>query len=322
MTDSLKYVYVIELEHHYYFIHTSTETNPDKIFLNCEIYYDFIKKHRPVRILKQFLLENEFFVDATVKEYMFSYGIHFVRGGSYIDEILTPFQMGTIRNEFDIIERGLLYENELNSIISHYSIEYDSLEEVVKVSEEIEKHYQEYLFEKSRYDNMFPASFINKKTIVDISTEDIDWLYDQYKTYYSDNRIESRLNPKNLDFSKGHIHKYRNILESLGHLYFLSKNTTFFEDKQDIIQEYEIYLKYPHFLFDSCIYHHPFSGGNNSLDLDKICRIIKWMIDLVKNRIDEYKFDLSTYDTMIEWKVPRILYILEKKMEEKEKRIV
>jgi len=312
----LKYIYVIELEEQYFFIHTSEETNPRNIFLKCEIYYDFIKKHKPVKILKHFPYENDFLIDATVKEYMFIYGINFVRGGSYIDEILNPFQLGTIRKEFDIIESPLIHEKELKDVLSYESREYESLEEIIKVSDEIEETYQKYLFEKTRYDNMFPASFINKKIITDITSEDITWLQGICKSHYDDNGIpfiHQKLNTVNLNFSKRYIKKYRDIVESLGHVYFLSKNTPFFEDKQDIIQEYEIYLKHPNFLFDAFIYNY-FTNHISLENLDRICRIIKWMIDLVKNRIDEYKFDLSTYDTMIEWKVPRILYILEKKL--------
>jgi hypothetical protein len=298
--NNVKYIYVIELEHHYYFIHTSKETYPRKIFLDCEIYYDFIKNHKPIRIIKQFPFENDFLIDATVKEYMFMYGINFVRGGSYIDECLNPLQLGSIRKEFDIIESGLIYENELKNILSYEYREYESLDAVSKTYDEIEKQYENYLFEKVRYDNMFPKSFINKNTVLDIKPEDIDWLCEECKSQY-ENTTE-------------YIHKYRKIVESLNHLYFLSKTTNFFEDKQDLIQEYEIHLKYPNFLFDSFIYNHS-SNNNISLEyVNKICRIIKWMIDLVQNRIDEYKFDLSTYDTMIEWKTPRILYILEKKL--------
>jgi len=298
--NNVKYIYVIELEHHYYFIHTSKETYPRKIFLDCEIYYDFIKNHKPIRIIKQFPFENDFLIDATVKEYMFMYGINFVRGGSYIDECLNPFQLGSIRKEFDIIESGLIYENELKNILSYEYREYESLDAISKTYDEIEKQYEKYLFEKLRYDNMFPKSFINKNTVLDIKPEDIDWLCEECKSQY-ENTTE-------------YIHKYRKIVESLNHLYFLSKTTNFFEDKQDLIQEYEIHLKYPNFLFDSFIYNHS-SNNNISLEyINKICRIIKWMIDLVQNRIDEYKFDLSTYDTTIEWKTPRILYILEKKL--------
>ena len=73
-----------------------------------------------------------------------------------------------------------------------------------------------------------------------------------------------------------------------------------------------VYLKNPEFLFDGFIYDIP-SKDNSSLS--NICKTFLLMGNIVYNMIIEQEYDVISYSIGYEWKVSRILYILEKKRE-------
>jgi hypothetical protein len=84
------------------------------------------------------------------------------------------------------------------------------------------------------------------------------------------------------------------------------------------MNENNIYLKYPQFLFDQFFYHSStYKIPSKSLDsVIEICLILKKMIITAQNRIDEYRYDMNSYDKWIEWTYTRTIYILEKKRDE------
>jgi hypothetical protein len=297
--DISKNIYVIELEDSHFLIYVSQEMDPVKILIDCEIYYDFTKIHKPLKIIKTLRFENDFIVDSIVKEYMYMFGINYVYGGSYLPK-LTTAQIEIVRKEFDYIETKMPYEREFYEVLSYESTEYSSVAELNQTLFEITEHFEKYKVEKNRYDKLFPKEYSSK--VIDIHIEDIEWLC-------------NKCLDKNNTFERGDIPKYKKILKCFNHMYFLSKTTTFLEDKMNIFEEYEVYLQYPQFLFDSFIYNSYSKSYSIIIDekVEKVCNLLKHIFVIITNRIDEYKFDLSTYEPSIEWKTPRILYILEKK---------
>lgn len=60
---------------------------------------EWTRKYPPLSIVKTISSSNPFDEDKYVKEYMYRYGIHNVRGGSYVTEKLDNSQMKTLKTE-------------------------------------------------------------------------------------------------------------------------------------------------------------------------------------------------------------------------------
>ena len=319
---SNKMIYVLELENRNYFIYVSEKLSDYKILINCEIYYDFTKKFKPLRIIERIPLTDEFQIDTIVKTYMNLYGYAYVRGGSYSNDPLTPNQESIIQQELDYIEDGEKYEYCFSQILEYQNRYYDSIEEIDSLISKTTTNYTNYLKDKSRYDQLFPKEY--KTTVNNIIPEDIDWLYD-ICVLLRDNGLDSRKNivkKKTTDFSSIYIQKYQSLIEVFKHIYFLLETTNFFDNlslnNSEEFGEIKLYLKYPQFLFDQFFYHSAtYEITAKSLDtVSQICLILKTMIIISHNRIDEYRYDMNTYDRWIEWTYPREIYILEKKRRE------
>ena len=59
------------------FFHTSQSSihADDKILLECEIMYDYVRKYKPIRILETVVLRHDSELDHFVKKYMKQYKI-------------------------------------------------------------------------------------------------------------------------------------------------------------------------------------------------------------------------------------------------------
>ena len=101
------------------------------------------------------------------------------------------------------------------------------------------------------------------------------------------------------------------------HLYSVFDTYSLFE-KHSIQKTIE--LKYPQFVFDKYIYDRPTLKTIPSISkVCEICKTYQFMWDLVHNMSTELEYDVSSYGKGFLWKVPRILYILEKKKVEMER---
>jgi len=276
----------------------------------CEIYYDFVKKYKPIDIIEQYNNKDELQVINIIKIYMFFYGYEYIRGGPYFEEILTSEQYKIIDLEMEYIDNSDIHNYSFEEVLSYEYCDYKSIEEIEREISKINNNYDKYLFEKNRLINIKSLfENYNNISIEKFNSNDLLWLYDICEINY--NKIKQINKYIDNNFDSIYIQKYRNIIKVIKQINFLSKTTDFFPNYSLQIQEYNIYLKYPEFLFDSYIYKNKISDSLETLL--KFCNLIKGMVDTLQNRIEEYKFDLSTYTRDIEWKTPRILYILENK---------
>jgi len=302
-----KILSVIELQNGYYFVYACNKKSNYKIMDECEIYYDFVKKNKPIKIIEQFEINDDFIIDLTVKSYMHIYGYHYVRGGSYSEENLSKSQEEIIEKELDYIEEIQIIDNDYSmKEIQRYNKYYESIEEIDGLILEVRENLQKYQIEKSRYDTLSPNSY--KNVLQNMIPEDFDWLYDMCILSKEISK-KDKLDPhsvKNTDYIK----KYKNLLNGIKYLYFLSTNTDFFVKYSYIIEEFSIYLKHPEFMFDQFIYH---NIDRPIIQLANFCSLLKLLLSTTINRMDEYKHDLFTYHYNIEWVTPRIIYVLEKK---------
>lgn len=310
----VRMIYVLELEQKNYFIYVSENLPDYKILRKCEIYYDFAKKFKPLKIIEKIQLNSVFQIDTLVKSYMDIYGYDYVRGGSYTNNTLTTAQNEIIKQELDYIDTGEFYEYSFSQIMGFENYYYHSIEEIVSLISKTNITYGNYKKDKSKYDKLFPREY--KRYVNDILIEDIDWLYDiciiSSEDILNENK-KDRIDSIKIDFSLNYIQKYNNLINGFRHLYYLFETTEFFDHIH--IGENSIYLKYPQFIFDIFFYHSStYNISNKSLvKVAEFCLLLKTMILTAHNRIDEYRHDLNSYDNYIEWIYPRIIYILENK---------
>lgn len=299
-------IYVLKLQQNKYFIHFGEVKTDKQIITETEIYYDYLKKYKPLSIIEILLLTNFLDIDKTVKNYMSIYGYNNVRGGSYIDEYLPEYLEKTLKHEFRLIEReDLEYVNEFKDILDRYeNKKYESIEEIDREIDILQQENIKYIFEKNKFEKYTFFLFKNeRKTMKDFIPEHMNWLYDCCLMNFNNySTIADRLH---IDY----IQKYRHLL-----VYMIELNKKFEENNlfSKFGIEKDLYLKHPQFLFDGFIYNSPTKDIKSLL---KITKTYEFMGNVLHNIIMEQEFDISSYGIGYEWKYNRILYILEKKRE-------
>ena len=100
---------------------------------------------------------------------------------------------------------------------------------------------------------------------------------------------------------------YKSVIEKIKQIYHLFSCLT------GKISEYPAYIKYPEFLLDDFFYHLRNVSSNVSIEnLENFCYVYEYFTNTIINRMDEYQFDINTWENDMEWKTPRILYLLDK----------
>lgn len=323
-----KYIYVIKLEENKRLIHFSKEKPESQIFAECEIYYDYAKKYKPIVLEEIIPLMNYVDIDTQVKWYMHLYGYSNVRGGSYIDDPLPSYLEKALITEFNLLEtQELECSDSFTQILNKYEYRsYESIEEINSEIAEIKLLLERYNLEKERMEKIsfFKENGV-KKNIRSIISSNMNWLYEYccMRTFQSESRIaEERTNFQKefyYNSSSKNVDKYKKILQCIKHLYFVFDEFNLFE-KHSLQVNSE--MKYPQFVFDKYVYEFP--TLNTTPSLSKVCELCKtyqFMWDVVYNMSAELEYDVLSYGKDFLWKVPRILYILKKKKNEMERSV-
>ena len=336
------YIFVLRLQQNKIFIYFSEMKIEKQIMSECEIYYDYVKKYKPLSIIETIPFIDHFDIDKTVKHYMYYNGYDNVRGGSYIEEVLPEYLEKTLNHEFKIVDTGSIEcKDLLKEILEKYeNKDYKNIEEIFKEIDGINQEFTKYTFEKEKMERtkFFLVDGI-KKNMKKFIPEDMDWLY-EICLLNSESNIR-QINHKKIGdiLDSNYVTKYKTILLYLKQLYVIFLNNDLFskfgirpfriEDAESncsnpfisapeggILNENwckkSVYLKNPEFLFDGFIYN-TLSKDNSSLS--NICKTFSLMGNIVYNMIIEQEYDVMSYNVGYEWKTSRILYILEKKRE-------
>lgn len=302
MTTLSKIIYVFQLEKSRYFLYSGESDKTDaETMLSAEIQYDFLQKYRPIKVLKKIKSTGMFDLDNHVKQYMILVGYQNVRGGSYIEDVLSPQQEELLMKE---LQTASNYPNAhallIKELIRNYASVTMTKKDILLEKKRIETSYSRYKKEKTEFDNIQkvdPEGFL----------KDLVWLK---KTAFTNIEYCENKEVNTYLFSiinKEQRIRYLQIIEKIKQIYHLFSCLT------GKISEYPAYIKYPEFLLDDFFYHLRNVSSNVSIEnLDNFCYVYEYFTNTIINRMDEYQFDINTWENDMEWKTPRILYLLDK----------
>ena len=303
-----KNIYVLKLEQNRYFIHFSEVKSNFKILRECEIYYNYLKQYKPLNIIETLPFDNFLDVDKLVKHYMYIYGYAYVRGGSYTEEELPLYLEKTLNHEFNNEEKDeLYYQSFFNEILQKYEYNQLTVDEIQSEINNIQSQFKKYNYEKNNLEKT--KNFVvdgEKYNIKNFFIEDMDWLCE---ICIRNTDIDMEINPNKIQcvIQSNYVRKYRKMLHYLKQYYSLFIEYDLFSKYPNI--QNNIYLKHPEFLFES------FTFSPIICLLFEICKTFLFMGNVIHNILMEQEFDVDSYGVAYEWKVPKILYILETKRE-------
>jgi len=287
-----KYIYIFELVNGNRFLYASFPKEESLLILEATLYYDYLKKYPILRIADKKEQQTGFDIDILTKEYMYYYGIDYVKGGSYIEEVLSKQQEMVLIDEMKTFDNTDIKPNEylITLFLDEYKDRFTTKEEVNNEIIRITKKKALFNIEKERLEKYKSCS---------------RWIY-----MFGDHINQLRLQC----YNKGNCHKeyyhsisYKDLINKIKTVYVLiSENFPEIVDQQDAGDL--VYCKYPEFVFDNFIYKY---NGFHSLEaVSKICDLFIFFGDFLLNRINEYEFDIASYGYEDEWTYSRRLYYL------------
>jgi hypothetical protein len=270
--------------------------------LEAELYYDYLKKYKPISIIRRYDTEDRFDVDKYVKIFMLDYGVDYVRGGSYSDEFLSDSQTAVLLNELETLSPSNLMkqrEETVNTLIQTYAFSKMTKDEIQLERETLKKTLETFKKEKTEFESIQ----INGSQI----TSDIQWIQFacfQITEIYNTNKGNTFLSKL---VEKEFIERYKQVLVSLQIVFVICKKYGY----STIIDD--VYIKYPEFLLDDFFYHlHRIHIPRYITQVGHLCKSYEYMTNIIINKMDEKAFDVSTWGEDVEWRVKRTLYILDK----------
>jgi hypothetical protein len=294
------YIYVVELEDKCYFIHHTSKKFAFEVLLEFEIYYDYLKIHKPIKIIETILEKNEVHLDSVVKEYMYNYGYAYVRGGSYSDIELTNEQEKVILRELTESVRENQHSISYNYIINNYIMrEWQSKEEIQTEYNILKQEFEKYKEEKNKK-NEIRGNGITEYLLVEIQKMH-DFCKIRGKDYTKVTKEYSKL--------------YANVMPKIKHV--LKKYIELTDDFATNDSKYAKYKHiYPNYFLEPFFYAYYFSPlspyATNTQEIDLFFESITYFTNWILCRIQELEYDVNSYKYDIEWLYPRIFYILER----------
>lgn len=108
------YMYYISLEDEHLFLHTDFKKDYNKVIEETLAKYDYVKLHKPQKVVFVMEIHDFYDVDKYVKMFMHMFGIEKTRGGSYTDIVLKDAFLETIEHEKEIAQLDYYTTNSEN----------------------------------------------------------------------------------------------------------------------------------------------------------------------------------------------------------------
>ena len=214
-------VFCLQLEK--FFVYSCSQKNKSdaQLMLEAELYYDYLKKYKPICIIKRYENHDALDIDKYVKLFMLDYGVDYVRGGSYSEEILSDSQLNTLLREFDTVSTSIdPRESTVNDIIQTYANKKLTKEEIVVERETLKNTLEKFQKEKTELESIR----IDGSQII----SDIQWIQfacSQIKEIYHTKKADTFLS--NL-VTKDFIERYKKVLQSLRTVFSICKKYDYY----------------------------------------------------------------------------------------------
>lgn len=310
-------LFLLKLENNKRFVYPANKnTTKEELQHDCSIIYEFIKENPIIEIEETILFETILDINYYVKKYMMLYGIDNVRGGSYSDMTIPSFMLRTIEHELDLRletiedDRAILtsIKEEYNDIVIMRKKLMDAMEIINRIKKEIQTI---VLQEPEKLSNKYDAyiktltKFNNLDQLTPDVFDDLRWLSEkignskEISINTSDNNRYTQRSINTPDKNR-----YKQIMEYLPSIYSLYCSIR--DDPEECLLSDKpfdpvIYLKNPNVGLDLFFYHihKNTTTTTNWNELENKAKSLiahfEYMAYVVKNRKDEFEFDLSTY---------------------------
>uniref|UniRef100_A0A6C0L7H2 Uncharacterized protein n=1 Tax=viral metagenome TaxID=1070528 RepID=A0A6C0L7H2_9ZZZZ len=257
-------IFVIQLENDKWFLHTSKESQIDRVLFESQVIYDFVRKNPPIKVYEISKSTHYFDINTLTKKYMNFIGIENVRGGIYSDEILPEFLLKSL-------------ELEINSTVEVYNKTsiFDSISNRENLT------LDDYKKRAIEYNQLLSTGY---KSITRDFFTNLEWLNNKVESYDYENQMHCADK-----FNKEETDRYKNLLSDMDTV----RNYYYKLDEDKIKVDISVSLKYPGFTLDYFTYH---QYWNKNLETEKvialdILRKYKFMGYTLINIIDCMEFD-------------------------------
>ena len=302
----MRVIYLLELAHSKIFLLVRREPVLDipRFFLESVLKYDYLKTHKPIRIINQFDETHPLDLDIYVKKEMLVRGIDNVRGGSYSTLFLNKEQTALLERELFPTKsspEGACSDEVIKEILDKYG-SIQSEFECINVLEQVITNYAQYQKDKTQKDVLEQmCSFSN----VHRCKSQLGWISKKCQeqiTAQRDTVLYKILNKEDVKI-------YREILPMFNTIYqtFL----TYYEKPIDPVYT-NVLIKHSEFVLDDFMYHGHRTHLPKSIEkVDRLVLIYSFFLTYIENRINELEFDVSSWGDNAEQIFPRAIYFLE-----------
>jgi len=317
-------IYVFQLTGDHLFVYPTRHIDPTfkDLALEISLYYDFVKKYPPIRIIETLYDQPMMSVDTTVKKYMLFFEHIIVRGGTYHMEILPDHLKASLKEELaflsnidlpniDFIENLVLLKNR-------------TPEEHAKLRTIFSETLAQYRKEKKIHDDLRNYHVGAESYIIDenvlLRIQEVKQGIIEYPFRKGEGKGEGDAEGSD---ANGIAHELLELYPTI--LIFLRRLLAIvLQYDSDILHRLDIscdelvYVKNPEFVLDlffrghNCPFWIPPKITDRLVKLAvKICEYYETICMKTLNLIDESAFDVGLYEADFEWKYERAIYYMD-----------
>ena len=301
-SNSLLYgfkLYVLELQQHKWFLHFASPSNDEFLWIECAALFPFVKKYLPIKTFETIEITDVFQIDYHVKKYMQCYGVENVRGGTYSNEFLDDAIVSFLETEINANVNNYFNRQDMIDNISKTYNSINTIDELKKQRDYLRDEFVKYTELKQIIKDFSGDNKINRELI-----DDLEWMY-SYITSVVDSISVDKISKTDSNRYKEILNKFKTVRNVFNNV--LEKPLKF---------DNAVHLNHPEFIFDRYFYHsHNYyermqcvNGAETAFSL---FQCFEYMSYSIINRLDEFIFDLSTYDYDYEEKLLNSIEYLE-----------
>ena len=323
-------IYVFQLTSDHLFVYPSRRIDPTfkDLALEISLYYDFVKKYPPIRIIETLYDQTMMSVDTTVKKYMLFFEHIIVRGGTYHKEILPDHLKTSLKEELAFLSNIDLPN--IDFIENLVLLKDRTPEEHAKLRTIFSDTLAQYRREKKIHDDLRNYHVGAESYIIDenvlLRIQEVKQGILEYPFRKGEGEAEAEAVAEAVaeggdanGISHELLELYPTILIFLRRLLaIVLQYDSDILHRLDISAEELVYVKNPEFVLDlffrgdNCPFWTPPKMTDRLVKLAvKICEYYETICMKTLNLIDESAFDVGLYEADFEWKYERAIYYMD-----------